>query len=163
MRSHDRGIGHRLAVVEILTPDVRRQELSAWKKVIRVVSHEVNNSLAPVSSLVHSARVAAKEGDLARAFARLERAHVLGQSSTRLHVLAHWHMLQWGLRRRSAREVFGQLMRLAGAATKTPVGLVPTGNTGGANVSPIRRMAIAPELQSLIDAANGATAPPTLD
>ncbi|MFI5119001.1 MAG: sensor histidine kinase [Thermoanaerobaculia bacterium] len=50
---------HRLAVVEILTPDVRRQELSAWKKVIRVVSHEVNNSLAPVSSLVHSARVAA--------------------------------------------------------------------------------------------------------
>lgn len=51
---------HRLAVVEVLTPDVRRQELSAWKKVIRVVSHEVNNSLAPVSSLVHSARVAAK-------------------------------------------------------------------------------------------------------
>ncbi len=49
---------HRLAVVEVLTPDVRRQELSAWKKVIRVVSHEVNNSLAPVSSLVHSARVA---------------------------------------------------------------------------------------------------------
>ena len=51
---------HRLAVVEVLTPDVRRQELSAWKKVIRVVSHEVNNSLAPVSSLVHSARVAAR-------------------------------------------------------------------------------------------------------
>ena len=52
---------HRLAVVEVLTPDVRRQELSAWKKVIRVVSHEVNNSLAPVSSLVHSARVAAHD------------------------------------------------------------------------------------------------------
>jgi nitrogen fixation/metabolism regulation signal transduction histidine kinase len=52
---------HRLAVVEVLTPDVRRQELSAWKKVIRVVSHEVNNSLAPVSSLVHSARVAARD------------------------------------------------------------------------------------------------------
>jgi nitrogen fixation/metabolism regulation signal transduction histidine kinase len=51
---------HRLAVIEVLTPDVRRQELSAWKKVIRVVSHEVNNSLAPVSSLVHSARVAAQ-------------------------------------------------------------------------------------------------------
>jgi signal transduction histidine kinase len=38
---------------------VRRQELDAWRKVIRVVSHEVNNSLAPVSSLVHSARLAA--------------------------------------------------------------------------------------------------------
>ena len=116
-----------------------------------------------VDAELDAARVAAKEGDLARAFARLERAHVLGQSSTRLHVLAHWHMLQWGLRRRSAREVFGHLMRLAGAATKTPVGLVPTGNTGGANVSPIRRMAIAPELQSLIDAANGATVPSATD
>ncbi len=51
---------HTLAVVEVLTRDVRRQELSAWRKVIRVVSHEVNNSLAPVSSLVHSARLAAR-------------------------------------------------------------------------------------------------------
>jgi two-component system, NtrC family, nitrogen regulation sensor histidine kinase NtrY len=51
---------HTLAVVEVLTQDVRRQELSAWRKVIRVVSHEVNNSLAPVSSLVHSARLAAQ-------------------------------------------------------------------------------------------------------
>ena len=50
---------HRLVVVETLTGDVRRQELDAWRKVIRVVSHEVNNSLAPVSSLVHSARLAA--------------------------------------------------------------------------------------------------------
>ena len=50
---------HRLVVVETLTSEVRRQELEAWRKVIRVVSHEVNNSLAPVSSLVHSARLAA--------------------------------------------------------------------------------------------------------
>jgi nitrogen fixation/metabolism regulation signal transduction histidine kinase len=50
---------HRLIVLEALTQDVRRQELQAWKKVIRVVSHEVNNSLAPVSSLIHSARHAA--------------------------------------------------------------------------------------------------------
>ncbi|MEO8055668.1 MAG: ATP-binding protein [Acidobacteriota bacterium] len=49
---------HRLVVVETLTGDVRRQQLDAWRKVIRVVSHEVNNSLAPVSSLVHSARLA---------------------------------------------------------------------------------------------------------
>ncbi len=53
---------HRLVVVETLTGDVRRQELEAWRKVIRVVSHEVNNSLAPVSSLVHSARLAATDG-----------------------------------------------------------------------------------------------------
>jgi len=82
---------------------------------------------------------------------------VLGQASTLLHVRVHWNMLLWGLHQRSAREVLGQILRLVGAASKTPLGLVPSGNTGGANVSPLRRMAIAPELQQLIDAARGAT------
>lgn len=109
---------------------------------------------------LEAARADAERGDLPRAFSRLERAHVLGQPSTLLHVRAHWHMLQWGLRRRSAHEVIGQLLRLVGAATKTPLGLVPTGNTGGANVSPIRRMAIAQELQCLIDAARDSTINP---
>lgn len=113
--------------------------------------------LPSVEAELGAARVAADLGDLTRAFARLERAHVLGQASTLLHVRVHWHMLVWGLSQRSAREVLGQILRLVGAATKTPLGLVPTGNTGGANVSPLRRMAIAPELQQLIDAARGAT------
>jgi signal transduction histidine kinase len=33
-----------------------RQEIAVWKTTIRVISHELNNSLAPISSLVHSAR-----------------------------------------------------------------------------------------------------------
>ncbi len=56
---------------------------------------------------------------------------------------------------RSAREVFGQGVRLVGAATKTIVGLVPQGNTGGTNVSAFRSVPVAPELQRLIDAARG--------
>jgi Protein of unknown function (DUF3703) len=113
--------------------------------------------LPSVEAELGAARVAAEQGDLAGAFARLERAHVLGQASTLLHVRVHWKMLVWGLSQRSAREVLGQILRLVGAATKTPFGLVPTGNTGGANVSPLRRMAIAPELQKRIDAAHRAT------
>lgn len=49
----------RLLVVERITPELRRQEVEVWKKVIRVMSHEMNNSLAPVSSLLHSARTVA--------------------------------------------------------------------------------------------------------
>ncbi len=116
-----------------------------------------------VEAELSAARLAADQGDWSQAFARLERAHVLGQASTLLHVRVHWHMLVWGLRQRSAREVFGQSVRLIGAATKTPFGLVPTGNTGGANVSPVRRMAIAPDLQRLIDAARSGTASRALD
>ena len=77
------------------------------------------------------------------------------QAATLLHVRVHAAMLLWGLRQRSAREVVGQLLRIVGAATKTSVGLVPHGNTGGANVSAFRRMPIAPDLQRLIDAAGG--------
>ena len=36
-------------------------------------------------------------------FSHLERAHVLAQGCTRLHVRAHWHMLVWALRHRDAR------------------------------------------------------------
>jgi hypothetical protein len=48
------------------------------------------------------------------------------------------------------REVFGQIFRIVGAATKTPFGIVPQGNTGGANVSPFKKMPIDPELANLI-------------
>jgi nitrogen fixation/metabolism regulation signal transduction histidine kinase len=56
---------HRLVVAERLTADLARQEAQVWKKAIRVLSHEVNNSLAPVSSLAHSAGVVAQRADAA--------------------------------------------------------------------------------------------------
>ena len=53
---HLDGRSHVLALIERLTPELRRREVEVWKKVIRVMSHEMNNSLAPIRSLVHSAR-----------------------------------------------------------------------------------------------------------
>ena len=48
------GRPHELFVLRHLTFELRRQEVQTWKKVIRVISHELNNSLAPVASLAHS-------------------------------------------------------------------------------------------------------------
>lgn len=50
---------HVLVVVEQVTREIRRQEVEVWKKLLRTISHELNNSLAPISSLVHSARMIA--------------------------------------------------------------------------------------------------------
>ncbi len=47
---------HTLVLLRRLTGELGRQEAETWKRVIRVISHELNNSLAPVSSLVHSAQ-----------------------------------------------------------------------------------------------------------
>jgi len=89
-------------------------------------------------------------GQIAEAFAHLERAHILGQASTVQHVRVHCHMFAWGWCRRSVRECMGQILRIFGAATKTVFGLVPSGNTGGANISPFKSLPVSPELAELI-------------
>jgi nitrogen fixation/metabolism regulation signal transduction histidine kinase len=48
------GRRHELVLLRALTAELRRQEVQTWKKVIRVISHELNNSLAPIASLAHS-------------------------------------------------------------------------------------------------------------
>ena len=49
---------HRLYLLKQLTRELSRQEVETWKKVIRVIAHELSNSLAPISSLAHSGRLA---------------------------------------------------------------------------------------------------------
>lgn len=111
-----------------------------------------------VTTELEAARFHEARGQFATSFRHLERAHVLGQASTREHVRVHAAMLRWALRQHQAGEVFGQLWRLAGAALKTAWGAVPRGNTGGSRVPGWRPMPIPPDLQALIDAARGKAA-----
>ena len=87
-------------------------------------------------------------------FAFLERAHVLGQASTIQHVRTHVLMLAWAIRNRKAAEFFGQLIRIVGAVTKTAIGLVPPGNTGGSNVSPFMPLTIPADLLEILKTAS---------
>ncbi len=89
-------------------------------------------------------------GDAAGAFRHLERAHVLGQASTYQHTRVHWLMLKHGLRERDTKEIAGQVLRIGGAATKTPLGIYPKGNTGGANVDPLKPMPIEEDLAEIL-------------
>jgi nitrogen fixation/metabolism regulation signal transduction histidine kinase len=52
---------HRLVLLKQLTRELAAQEVAVWKRVIRVIAHELNNSLAPISSLAHSGRLLARE------------------------------------------------------------------------------------------------------
>jgi two-component system nitrogen regulation sensor histidine kinase NtrY len=60
------GRDHRMYLIKRLTRELSRQEVKTWKKVIRVISHELNNSLAPITSLAHSGRELARSGDSSR-------------------------------------------------------------------------------------------------
>jgi hypothetical protein len=116
---------------------------------------------------VHPALRAAFEAEMARAaaelaarrydacFAHLERAHVLGQRYVAPHVRSHWAMLRVGWLRRDRREIAGQVVRLLVAAPASAFGVLPVGNTGGANVPATRPMPIAAELQRLLELDRG--------
>ena len=58
-------VPHRLLLLKQLTRELNAQEIVTWKRLIRVIAHELNNSLAPVSSLAHSARQLAANPDAA--------------------------------------------------------------------------------------------------
>jgi two-component system nitrogen regulation sensor histidine kinase NtrY len=67
---------HRLLLLKQLTREINSQEVATWKKVIRVIAHELNNSLAPISSLAHSGQILANSPpnpeQMARVFSTIE-------------------------------------------------------------------------------------------
>jgi two-component system, NtrC family, nitrogen regulation sensor histidine kinase NtrY len=50
------GRPHRLVVLSDLSRTLREEERQAWKRLVRVLSHEINNSLAPIRSMSASLR-----------------------------------------------------------------------------------------------------------
>jgi len=50
------GREHSLYLYKNMTSEISRKETDMWKQVIRLISHELNNSLAPISSLTRSAQ-----------------------------------------------------------------------------------------------------------
>lgn len=76
---------HTLYIVKRLTPELRRQEVAIWKKAIRLMNHELNNSLAPISSLVHSARLVTENPEHAH-----RREEIFAAIEERLVHLTHF-------------------------------------------------------------------------
>jgi len=48
------GRPHKLVVFSDLTRTLREEEQQAWQRIVRVLSHEINNSLTPIKSIAHS-------------------------------------------------------------------------------------------------------------
>lgn len=62
------GRPHTLLVITDVTKSLREQELVAWQRLVRVLSHEINNSLAPIKSIAGTlqdvaARYVPQKGD----------------------------------------------------------------------------------------------------
>lgn len=89
--------------------------------------------------------------ELQMAWRQLERAHILGQPWAVEHTHVHWLMLRFGFKIKSWREIVGQIPRLLVGGVKSFVGKIPVGNTGGANVPPLKRMEIPEDIQKKME------------
>jgi nitrogen fixation/metabolism regulation signal transduction histidine kinase len=76
------GRPHRLHLLRRMTRELSRQEVESWKRLIRVISHELNNSLAPISSLAHSGAELLRRGDAQRATGVFDS---IGERARHLH------------------------------------------------------------------------------
>lgn len=59
------GLPHSLVVLSDLSRILRGQERETWKRIIRVLSHEINNSLAPIKSIAETLQGRVSSGQLA--------------------------------------------------------------------------------------------------
>lgn len=98
-------------------------------------------------------RTARETGDDASAWASLERAHILSQPYLGPHLANHWTMLGFAVAQRDAKEIVGQIVRLALAPLGALTGRIPIGNTGRSNVSAFQPMPIPDDLRDAIEAA----------
>lgn len=82
------GRPHQLVVLSDLTRSLREEERMAWQRLVRVLSHEINNSLTPIKSIAGSLRdiatrpvaTGALQNDLAEGLGVIEsRAEALGR------------------------------------------------------------------------------------
>jgi two-component system nitrogen regulation sensor histidine kinase NtrY len=57
------GLPHQLLVVSDLSRALREEEREAWQRLIRVLGHELNNSLAPIKSVAESLGSVLRRGE----------------------------------------------------------------------------------------------------
>jgi Protein of unknown function (DUF3703) len=92
-----------------------------------------------------------RQNEFFLAWQKLERAHIIGQPWAVEHTISHWKMLLFAFKIKNTKEIIGQLPRLFIGGIKSYVGKVPTGNTGGSNVHPLKKMEISDDILQIMN------------
>jgi nitrogen fixation/metabolism regulation signal transduction histidine kinase len=121
-RFREGGVAHHLLVITDLSRALREEERKAWQRLIRVMGHELNNSLAPIRSMaqmlvaaMHDGGSGADQQDLRRG---LELISDRSESLSRF-VSAYSRLARLPTPRRK-RQDLGPVVRSAAALASTP-------------------------------------------
>jgi nitrogen fixation/metabolism regulation signal transduction histidine kinase len=126
------GEPHRLLVLADVSRALRDEERRAWQRLIRVVGHELNNSLAPIRSIAHSLAGLVGREPLPRDW-RDDMRGGLGVIATRAEALGRFMDAYARLARLpppslTAVEIGPLVRRVAGLETRVPVEIRPGPN-----------------------------------
>ncbi len=123
------GAPHRLLVLADVSRPLREEERQAWQRLIRVLGHELNNSLAPIQSIAGSLQKLSSEPeppadwrtDLRQGLSIIEsRAEGLSRFTTAYAKLARLPPPRPG-----PVDVDALIRRAASLETRLPVGVIP--------------------------------------
>src|SRR6266516_625497 len=126
------GLPHQLLVLADLSQALREEERQAWQRLLRVLGHELNNSLAPIKSISGSlARLLGKDPPPADWKEDMQRG--LGVISARAEALSRFMEAYSRLARLPQPklqpiEIEPLVRRVAGLETRVPVVLMPGPN-----------------------------------
>ena len=127
------GAPHRLLVLADVSRPLREEERQAWQRLIRVLGHELNNSLAPIQSIAGSLRTLAAQ-DTPPADFREDLRRGLSVIAARAEALSRFTTAYAKLARLppptpAPVDVAGLLTRVASLETRLAVGVIPGPNT----------------------------------
>jgi len=120
------GRPHTLLVLADLSRALRDEERQAWQRLIRVLGHEINNSLAPIKSVAQTLQYQAATGggdpkDLADGLALIAgRAEALSRFMN-----AYARLARLPRPDRAPLDVDAWVRRIAGLEVRLPVAVVP--------------------------------------
>ncbi len=123
----EQGLPRRLVVLTDLTQALRKEELQAWKRLVRVMGHELNNSLAPIKSIAGSLRSSLEQEALPEDW-KTDAERGLAVIASRSEALARFmdayaRLAKLPAPKRRRMEVGPWVRRVVGLETRLPVTL----------------------------------------
>jgi two-component system, NtrC family, nitrogen regulation sensor histidine kinase NtrY len=106
---------------------LREEERVAWQRLVRVLSHEINNSLAPISSIASSLRLQLARDPVAAADDAARGLEIIGRRADALSRLmsAYARLARLPPPEPAPVDVTALVARVAGLETRAPVAVAP--------------------------------------
>jgi nitrogen fixation/metabolism regulation signal transduction histidine kinase len=125
------GKPHQLLVFSDLSRALREQEQQAWQRIVRVLSHEINNSLTPIKSIAHSIkRMISRVPDIPRSAEIQDGLNLIETRSGALgrFLRAYAQLARLPKPQQRTFEVMPLARRIAELENRLPVAVVATDN-----------------------------------